>query len=281
MLRQSMRPEPNQRVGPSAPDPRLSAVVSDNDHGMIAWSSTAPARLTGGAPVTHVRLALSSAGVRFGGYRVLASFDDPARAAATPGSLALVRLSTENVLLAWTEAAAGHTVVRAAPAVFAGVHPSVLVSGASGEGVLSAFAAGPAGEAVATWRGSQEAGGAGARVNGLWATRVFIGHHDRPATRAPEPIAPGAAGVANGLAIDPATDRPVAVWTAAGTHGVLEYASGPGAGGYRPRPVPEPPLATGTSVHWLRIAAAALAVIALLLIGWAIRRRRMRRRLVG
>jgi hypothetical protein len=278
MLRQSMRAEPTQRVGPSAPDPQLAAVVSDNDHGMVAWSSTAPTRRTVGVPVTHVRLALSSAGVRFGGYRALASFGDPARAAATPGSLALVRLSTENVLLAWTEATGGHTVVRAAPAVFAGVRPSLLVSGASGEGVLSALAAGPAGEAVATWRGSQELG---AGVQALWATRVFIGRHDRPGVRAPEAIAPAGTGVANGLAVDPATDRPVAAWTSAGAHGVLEYASGPGAGGYRPHPVPEPPLASGTSVHWLRITAAALAVIVLLLLGWAIRRRRMRRRLVG
>jgi hypothetical protein len=37
MLRDSGRSEPTQRVGASAPDPRLQALVSDDNHGMIAW----------------------------------------------------------------------------------------------------------------------------------------------------------------------------------------------------------------------------------------------------
>ena len=40
MLRASGRTDPTQRVGPSNPNPQIRAVVSDNDHGMIAWSST-------------------------------------------------------------------------------------------------------------------------------------------------------------------------------------------------------------------------------------------------
>ncbi|HEV2982455.1 MAG TPA: hypothetical protein VGX51_13590, partial [Solirubrobacteraceae bacterium] len=38
MLRASGRAEPTQRLGPSGPDPQLRALVSDNDHGMVAWS---------------------------------------------------------------------------------------------------------------------------------------------------------------------------------------------------------------------------------------------------
>ena len=47
----------------------------------------------------RVRIAFSGAGVRFAGSRLVASFADPRGAGHAPGSLALVRLSTENVML--------------------------------------------------------------------------------------------------------------------------------------------------------------------------------------
>src|SRR6202043_3619392 len=127
MLRASGRPERTQRVGVSAPDPQLRALVSDNDHGMIAWSTDDVAN--GAQSRTRDYVALSDAGVRFTRPRLLASFVDPARVGLRPGSLALVRLSTENVLLAWTDAEHGHYVVRAAPAVFAAARGGALVSG--------------------------------------------------------------------------------------------------------------------------------------------------------
>ena len=116
MLRISGRPDPTQRIGPSGPDPQLQAVVSDNDHGMIAWSSTA------GPGATRARAstwASRAAGVRFGAPRAARALRRPAAVGRSPGSLALERLSTENVMLAWTVAEHGHYVVRAAPAVFA------------------------------------------------------------------------------------------------------------------------------------------------------------------
>jgi hypothetical protein len=259
MLRQSRRPDPTQRVGPSEPDPQLTAVVSDNDHGMIAWSSSSAGR-------TSVRLALSAAGVSFGSIRTLASFADPQGLAAGAGSLALVRLSTENVLLAWTAPAAGRISVLAAPAVYAGVRRPLRLE-APGEAALSGLAAGPAADVVAVYR---SVSGAGGGVT-LMASRISIGHHDRVRARPAEPIAAAAGLGVPAVAVDPATDRPVAVWTAGGA---LEYATGTGLAGYAAHPVPEPPL-SGSSVHWLRVAGAVALGLGLLAAGgWLLARRR-------
>jgi hypothetical protein len=268
MLRASGRPEPTQRVGPGSPESRLQVLVSDNDHGMIAWSSHAP----GPSSTTTVMLALSGGGVRFDRRRMLASFPDPTGAAAAAGALALVRLSSENVMLAWTEADRGRLSVRAAPAVFAGTQPSVQLSDPAREAVLAALAAGPAGEAVALWRSVTPgpAGFDGSRGE-LWAARAFIERHGRVGFRPAERVAPSGASSQVGAAIDPASDRPVAAWLVAGGR-ALEYSTGPSAPGYR---AGSPAAAvTPGAAHDLRtalIAAAAVAILAV--IGLAARRR--------
>jgi hypothetical protein len=266
MLRQSRRPDPTQRVGSSGPDPEITELVSDNDHGMVAWASAA----SSGVRTTSVRLALSATEVRFHGSRLLADYPDPQGEGASHGALALVRLSSENVVLAWTAAAGGHLGVYAAPAVFAGTRPSTLISGA-GEGVLAALAAGPAREAVALYRGTAPDGGeAGAGRARLWASRITIGHGDRLSYAAPQPI--GADGAVHpALAVDPATDRPVAAWSTGGSSPALEYAIGPGAGGYAPHVIPEP---AGSSVHWLRITVGVILLLVLLGAGVVLVRRR-------
>jgi hypothetical protein len=268
MLRQSGRPDPTQRVGSSGASPQLSALVSDNDHGMVAWSTTAAG--TGSEPTTSVRLALSAAGVRFDGSRELASYADPERIGAAEGSLALVRLSSENVLLAWTAPLAGRLSVLTAPAVYAGVRPSVRLE-APGDAVLGGLAAGPAREAVAVYRSLPP--GTATR---LFSARLSIGHHDRVEADPPQPLGAGGQPGIPTVAVDPATDRPVAAWTQ-GAAGALEYATGSGLAGYAAHPVPEPALG-GSSVHWLRIAgAAAIGLAALVIAGWLFARRRRAR----
>jgi len=273
MLRASGRGDPIQRVGPSDPNPQLQALVSDNDHGMIAWSSTqSPKRSTAG---TRVYLSLSAAGVRFRAPQLLAAFADPLKAGRSPGSLALERLSTENVILAWTVAEHGHYLIRAAPAVFAASRPTTLLSDPRSQAILAALAPGPAGEAIALWSSApHQDGGQGAQRTELWATRTYIRPHARVVLAAPEMIAPAGRNVTPTVAVDPASDRAVAAWTTLGTTQRIEYALGAGAPGYRPRPLPAAaPPASGT--HWLRITLLAAALVGIGLLALAsVRRRR-------
>jgi hypothetical protein len=277
LLRASGRTDPTQRVGLSDPNPQLGALVSDNDHGMIAWSSSdVPKRFPAR---TRVYLDLSAAGVRFRAPQLLASFVDPQQVGRSTGSLALVRLSTENVMLAWTTAERGHYVVRGAPAVFAATRPTVRFSDPNAQAVLADVAAGPAREAVALWKTAPSLGGGrlGTRRTELWAARAFIGRYDRVGFRAPELIAAAGPNAAPSVAVDPSNDHAVAAWLTLGARRRIQYAVSLGVAGYR-RPslaaVPQP--STGT--HWLRIMLAAGGALAVaMLLALATRRRRLRR----
>jgi hypothetical protein len=268
MVRASGRTEPTQRLGPSGPHPQLQAVVSDDNRGVIAWASAT----AGPVKRTVVRLAISSTGVRFAGQRLIASFPDIGAAGLPAGSLALVRLATEDVLLAWTTYQRGHYVVLAAPALFAGVRPPTRVTPDADQAVLAALAPGSAGEAVALWRqlpGPRAAPGwAGAR---LWAARTVIERQGRVQVSASEAV--GGTGSTPVLAVDPADDRPVAAWLEGGPGGAIDYAVG-SAAPYREHGYASPAGAATAGVHWLRITAAAVLALAVALAGWALARGR-------
>jgi hypothetical protein len=256
MLRQSGRKDPTQRLGPSGPRPVLQALVSDNDHGMVAWSST-------NGPRTSVYLDLSQAGVTFARARTLVSFEDPAHAGRLPGSLALIRLSTENVLMAWTAFEHGHYVVRSAPAVFAASRATTRLSDPDAQSVLAAFAPGAAGEAVAVWSGTATASNdASAGLGALWADRVAIVPHDRAQALRPALLARPGAGAGVSAAVDPGSDRALVAWLAPSS-GAIQYATAAPSPAYSQRPPrgSAPPPHAGT--HWVRIAAAAIAAIAI------------------
>jgi hypothetical protein len=276
MIRQSGATDRTQRVGPSGPDPQLTSVVSDNDHGMIAWSTTSAA--AGGAPTTRVYESLSAVGVRFGRPTVLTRFADPERVGSRRGSLKLQRLSTENVMLAWTTVENGGYVVRAAPAVFAATRPTTLLSDPRSQAFLGDLAPGPASEAIALWSTAPRLadGTLDRRRTSLWAARTYIVRSHVVFGR-PQLVARAAANAHPAVAVNPADDRAVAAWLALDPVRV-EYAVAGGAARYRhspPAAVPAP--ATGT--HWLRITAGVLVVIlAVALLALAGRRRaRMRR----
>ncbi len=277
MLRVSGRSDPTQRIGASAPGPQIQAVVSDNGHGMIAWSSTVIRGRS--AARTRIYLDLSAAGVRFGHPLQLASFADPQQVGRRPGSLALVRLSTENVMLAWTVAEHGHYVVRAAPAVFAASRPNERLSDPHSQAILSDLAPGPAGEAIALWSTMPRAADGTLASNRaqLWAARTAIRPPAHVVLRRPKMIAAAGPNVAATVAVDPANDQAVAAWLTLATPERVEYAVGGGVAGYRPRP-PSPAAARpGGGVHWLRITIAAAGVAcAMLLLAATGRRRRAR-----
>jgi hypothetical protein len=278
MLRSSGRNDPTQRIGPSGPYPQIQAVVSDNDHGMIAWSSTEiPERTTAR---TRIYLDLSDAGVRFGHPRQLASFADPQHVGRMPGSLALERLSTENVMLAWTVAEHGRYVIRAAPAVFAASRPTTRLSDPHSQAILADLAPGSAGEAIALWSTAPLAAGGTLDMGRaeLWAARTSIRPHAHVVLQRPEVIAAGGPNVAATVAVDPANDHAVAAWLTVTAPERIEYAVGVGAAGYRPRPRTATAGTHGAGTHWLRItlAAAGLAAAAILLAAARWRRRRLR-----
>jgi hypothetical protein len=262
MLRASGRTDARQRVGPSAAHPQLEAVVSDNDHGMIAWSSTElPRRST---PKTRIDLSLSRVGVRFGAPHLLASFADPQRLGRSPGSLALERLSTENVMLAWTVLEHGHYLIRAGPAVFAVSRPARLLSDPRSQAILADLAPGPAGEAVALWRTAPRlAGGAlNMRRVELWAARASIVPHSRVTLRDAVMIAPPGPNLAPTIAVDPSNDQAVAAWLALGAQRRIEYAVGGGSAGYLPHSTVAAAGLPAGGAHWLRITLAAAGLAA-------------------
>ncbi len=263
------------RVGPSAAGPQIDAVISDNGHAMIAWSSTA---LSGTAtPTTRTYLSLSAARARFLAPRLLASFSDPERLGRHAGSIALERLATENVIFAWTVLEGGHYLIRAVPAVFAGSRPSRILSNPHSQAVLDGLAAGPAGEAIAVWRAAPRRtdGALDMREAQVWATRTSIGPHAGIGLKDTQMIAAAGQNVAPAVAVDPANDRAVAAWLTIGPEARIEYAVGAGSAAYRPRPRVAAAGLPPAGKHSLRIAlaAAAAAIFTACLVGVALRTR--------
>jgi hypothetical protein len=275
VLRASGRSDPVQRVGPSGPHPQLQALVSDNDHGVLAWSSP------GIANRTSTYVDLSAAGVRFGAPRLLASFSDPAEVGRSPGSLALVRLSSENAILLWTDLQHGHYVVRGSPTGFAASRPAAALSDPRAQAVLAALAPGPEREAIALW--TSPAGGhsdpRAARTQ-LWAARLFVVPHDRIAERNPEMVAAPGVLAAVSVAVDPRDDRALAAWLGPRAGGRIEYAvsraatSAPAAAPRVGRPSAGGRSAGGTPWLPITLAAAGAAGALLMMRGALVRRHR-------
>jgi hypothetical protein len=205
--------------------------------------------------------------VRFGAARRLASFADPAHVSRSPGSLALVRLSTENAVLAWTDVQAGRYVVRGAPIVAAAGGADTQLSDARRDAVLAGLAPGPAGEAIAIW--TSPAGDAAdplAPRTELWAARTFVVPHNRLELRAPAMIAAPGALAAVSVAVDPGTDREFVAWRSQRGSTSIGYAVGGGtaagtasaASAARPRhrAAPTPPAAERSS-PWLAVGLVA------------------------
>jgi peptidoglycan-N-acetylglucosamine deacetylase len=216
LLRASGQPEPTQRLGSSTPNPQLQALVSDNDRAIVVWSSTAP-RSGSQPPRTTVYLARSATHVRFHAPRIIAAFADPAEVGHRSGSLALVRLADESVMLAWTTRLHGHYTVLAAPAVFNTALPARPLTPPTAQAVLSALAPGAGSQAVALWQGAAGSASPGQ----LWAARLYLTSQGRIGATASTAITPaGSAAVVDPtVAVDPASDRALVAWLQPGPHG--------------------------------------------------------------
>ncbi len=116
------------RLPAGSPDSELRALLSDDDHAIVAWRSQSVA--PGGAPVTTVELSISGSGLAFGTPRLLERFRDLGGFVPPAGSLRLLRLSSEAVMIAWTGVDADRYVVRASPvSLRRGAWAPVVISG--------------------------------------------------------------------------------------------------------------------------------------------------------
>ncbi len=209
---------PTQRLARVGAHVRISALLSDDNRGTVAWAEDNSGQ-------TSVYLDRSAAGVRFGAPRLLERFRDPDGLSSPPGSPSLVRLSTEGVMLAWAGAANGRWVVRAAALDATGVGNASIIATPGADALLAAFAPGPDGEALALWTEPRQAGGDGApdmSRQAIFSARgldVSAGH-----TRfgAPEQVAPPGPTSDATVALDPSNDGAVAAWR--GERGRVRYA---------------------------------------------------------
>ena len=212
----SGRSQPTQRLGAVGAAPRVSALISDDNRAIVAWSDER-------AGTTSVYLADSRSGVRFGRPRLLERFVDPGGLPDPSTSPRLVRLSSESVMLAWSGAQQGHWVVRTAAIDQHGLRQLATISDPRAEALLSDLAPGPAGEAIALWSEPQQgAHGLEPGAAAILAARGIDAYPGVTIFGAPEQVAPPGANADATLAFDPASDRALAIWRAPGE--TLDYA---------------------------------------------------------
>ncbi len=221
VLRADGRLEATERVAPTPPAPHLQALISDDNHGIVAWTSERP---TGSGTATRVYLDASSAGLHFGRPRLLEAFRSPPGLQLPEGSLRLVRLASEGVMMAWTGMSAGRYVVRAASVSLFASRPSRTISGPSGDAILADLATGPRDEAIALWTSApRRAGGFDVGRTELLAARGVAVLPGLAAFSAPEAVAGPGAVAAPRAAVDPTSDTAVAVWQNLGTEPGIAY----------------------------------------------------------
>ncbi len=240
---------PIQRLGPAfGPPSRIAALLSDDNRGIVAWSST-----QSGAE-TSVYLDRSAGGVRFGAPQLLERFADPAslappdassqgatsREASSPeasspegSSPRLVRLSSESVMLAWTGSNGSNWLVRTAAIDLNGLGAVTTISPAGHDSLLAALAPGPDGEALALWTEPQrELDGAlnaapstdarpEADRQAIFAARGIDAYPARTIFGEPEEVAAPGTNSGATVAFDPDGGRAVAAWRGEG--GEIDY----------------------------------------------------------
>jgi hypothetical protein len=216
-------PRPIQRLASVAPHVHLSALLSDDRHGIIAWAQE-------NAGVTSVYIDRSRLGVRFGAPQLLERFSDPDGLGSPAASPSLVRLSSESVLLAWAGAAEGHWVVRAAPVDLEGVLTLATVAAPGADALLAGLAPGPDDDALLLWSepAPSEGGAPDMARQALFAARGTEAISGRVVFDEPETISPPGPVLDPTVAVDPDDDAALAVWQ--GEAGAIEYSvRSPGA----------------------------------------------------
>ncbi len=215
-------PRTQQRLAVATGEPQITAVLSDDEHGIVAWSERRLGQ-------TSVYLDISGEGVRFGTPILLERFTDP-DSALPASAVRLVRLSSESVMIAWAGAEQDRWVLRAAAIELGGPGTIATLAAPAGDALLAGLATGPEDEALALWSEPQAAAqpGTGASPSAaLFASRVIDAYPAGVVFGAPEQLAPPGSYTDATVAIDPHGGRALAVWQV--RHGSLEYSLGPPA----------------------------------------------------
>ena len=206
--------QPLARVGPGA---HVTALLSDDEHGIVSWAQQQDGE-------TSVYLDRSAPGVRFTAPLLLERFTDPAAVSAPAASPELVRLSSESVLLAWAGVSEGRWVVRVAPVDLDGTPAPSTIAAPAGDALLAELTPGPRDDALVLWTEPQPSGNgdgnelsaagasAGVERQTLLATRAFDSQQGQTTLGEVEPIATAVEAGEASAAIDPSSDRAVAVW---------------------------------------------------------------------
>jgi hypothetical protein len=207
---------PIQRLASVGSHTRIAAVLSDDDRAIVAWAAHSGSE-------TSVYVDRSAIGVRFRAPQLLERFSDPDGLSSPAGSPSLVRLSSESVMLAWAGSAAGHWVVRTAPVDLNGVQAVGTIAAPDGNALLADLAAGPDDDALALWTEPlpTAAGAPDMQRQAIFAARGTEAYPGRTIFGKPEEVAPPGPVSDATVALDPKSDRGVAVWQ--GEAATIEY----------------------------------------------------------
>jgi hypothetical protein len=211
-IRNSGHVFPTRRLGASGYAPQLAAVLSDNNHAFVMWTDEPPPGTAGAA---SIYLEHSGDDVTFGAPRVLTTLNEPLQQRLTPGSIALMRQTpSEGVLAAWTSvSAAGTYMVSAAGVTSGGALRAGTISQPGTDLRLAALAAGPHNEMVAVLESAPRAArGFDGTHQAILGARSVAGGPGGVAFEDPAQLAPPATNSAPSVAIDPDTDRAVVAW---------------------------------------------------------------------
>jgi hypothetical protein len=155
-------------------------------------------------------------------------FTEPPQQRLTPGSIALVRISpSEGVIAAWTTVAAdGDYMVSAAGLTSRGPLPAGTIAQPGADLRLAALAAGPHDDVVAVLESAPRAArGFDGTEQQILAARTVPGGPGGVSFETPAVLAPAGSNSAPAVAIDPGTDRAVVAWqTVAAGRPTVAYA---------------------------------------------------------
>jgi hypothetical protein len=269
-----------RRLGSAGAEPEIGALISDDGHAIVAWrsQSTAP----GGGALTTIELSLcevssravssshpaSSSRPALSARAALAveRFRDPPGFPPPAGSLRLIRLSSEAVMMGWTGMSAGRYVVRASPvSLRRRAWAPVTISGASRgqDAVLADLVAGPHAEALALWSTAPRAasGVPNPRRRAILAARGHYAGAGEVSFAAPETVAPPGSNGTPAAAIDPQSGAALAAWVGGNRIVYALRVAGPASA---VAPAGARAVAAGRSAGGsARIPLAALAILSL------------------
>lgn len=208
---------PIQRLAPAGANPRIAALLSDDNRAILAWSEESKGE-------TSIYVDRSHVGVRFGAPTLLERFTNPGGLPSPTASPALVRLSSESVMMAWSGASEGRWAVRTAAIDLQGIGSPTTVSSPSQNALLADLAPGPEGDALVIWTQPQQspAGTFELEDQAIYAARGFDAYPKRTIFGQPEEVAPPGPNYDPTVALDPASDEALALWRGQGN--ALQYA---------------------------------------------------------